>query len=412
MIYSLLRIFFKLSLRLYFKRVHVHGLENIPKNKTVILASNHPNAFMDAYVIGAFYSSKISTLVRSDVFINKAVNVILGLFNLIPVYRSQEGVRNLHKNEDSFDAAILRLRRGHAILIFSEGTSIMGKHLLPIKKGTARLALKAKEQLDKEVVILPVGINYTAFIKQRSEVMLNFGKPIEINTYLEQEEQSAVVVKKITDEIRLRLLEEINCIDKDKTFVTESVLTWFRNQLTHQNNHWVYFNKERFLRERRVINSVNELPEQERTNLSSSVENISLPDRSSLFTIHRRSKVLFYGQLLITLPLVLFGFIIYSATFGLADIICKAKVKEIEFFASIKLSIAMIAYLVFALLLLTCTHFKYSILILLLSSLSSFWYSYILDEWSTIASEKRSKIYNQKHTEEMTTFKRSVKTIF
>ena len=95
----------------------------------------------------------------------------------MPVYRTSEGVENLGENYKTFDAC-LEIFRAHGVIhIFSEGKCINEWHLRPLKKGTARLAIKAWEE-NIPLKVLPVGINYSSFNMFGKNVFINFGEVI------------------------------------------------------------------------------------------------------------------------------------------------------------------------------------------------------------------------------------------
>lgn len=96
----------------------------------------------------------------------------------MPVYRTSEGVENLGENYKTFEDCINLFRNNQIITIYSEGKCINEWHLRPLKKGTARLAIKAwDEQLPLRV--LPVGLNYSSFSRFGKNVFINFGEIID-----------------------------------------------------------------------------------------------------------------------------------------------------------------------------------------------------------------------------------------
>jgi len=63
-------------------------------------------------------------------------------------------------------------------MIFSEGKCINEWHLRKLKKGTARLAMKAWQE-NIPLKVLPVGINYSAFRRFGKNMIINFGSIID-----------------------------------------------------------------------------------------------------------------------------------------------------------------------------------------------------------------------------------------
>lgn len=146
----------------------------------LLLACNHPNSFLDAIILATLFRKPVYSLARGDAFAGKIITKILGAFNMLPVYRVSEGVENLEHNYATFDACQQIFRQKGIVLIFSEGRCINEWHLRPVKKGTARLALKAWEE-GLGLRVLPVGINYSSFRKFGKNIILNFGEVLTGN---------------------------------------------------------------------------------------------------------------------------------------------------------------------------------------------------------------------------------------
>ena len=96
---------------------------------------------------------------------------------MLPVYRLSEGSENLDENYKTFDDCIKVFKQDGIVLIFSEGACVNEWNLRPLKKGTARLVLKAWEQ-GIPLKIIPTGINYNSFSRFGKYVILNFGEII------------------------------------------------------------------------------------------------------------------------------------------------------------------------------------------------------------------------------------------
>jgi len=62
---------------IFYRKVYVNGLENIPKNVPLVLTANHQNALMDALAIGYAADHQPVFLVRSDVYSNPIVAIFL-----------------------------------------------------------------------------------------------------------------------------------------------------------------------------------------------------------------------------------------------------------------------------------------------------------------------------------------------
>ena len=140
----------------------------------VLLACNHPNSFLDSVILDTIFQQPIWNLARGDTFKNKRISRVLAALKILPVYRTSEGSENIPENYKTFEACISLFRKNGIVAIFSEGKCTNEWHLRPLKKGTARLAIKAWEE-KIPLRILPVGINYSSFTRFGKNVFLNFG---------------------------------------------------------------------------------------------------------------------------------------------------------------------------------------------------------------------------------------------
>lgn len=175
---AVLRMAVRIALHLYFGRIKVFGKENIPKNKAVLLISNHQNALIDPILLATHTHLNPHFLTRASVFKNPIISKMLHFIRMIPVYRIRDGVDNMDKNKSTFAKSVSILSEKGCVIIFGEGGHSMQRDLRPLRKGFARIAYQAIEtHPDLEVVILPVGINYSNHKKSGSKVGIYFGKP-------------------------------------------------------------------------------------------------------------------------------------------------------------------------------------------------------------------------------------------
>ncbi|WAC10832.1 1-acyl-sn-glycerol-3-phosphate acyltransferase [Dyadobacter pollutisoli] len=180
MFYYFSRFLVRLALPIYLKKLCVANFDKLPKGAPLMLASNHPDSFFDAVVIGSVLEQPIHTLTRGDVFKKPAAAFWLRQINLIPVFRGSEG-RQYVKNHDvtaqeSHDA----LKKGDAVVVFSEGICVNEWRLRPLGKGTARMAYKIWYGDDplKSMKVIPTGLNYEHFRGPGKRVSLRFGEEI------------------------------------------------------------------------------------------------------------------------------------------------------------------------------------------------------------------------------------------
>ena len=178
MVYQIIRLWATLFLRLYFRKTIVYGLEHIPKKGPLIVASNHPSAFLEASIMGTILGRPLHYLVRGDMFHPK-FQWLFDWTNQIPIYRQKDGISNLRKNASSFELTYRKLADGEAVLIFPEAKTILEKRMRPIQRGTAHLAFGTLPFVKEgeELLILPVAVNFTEPRLPGTDVVVKFGAP-------------------------------------------------------------------------------------------------------------------------------------------------------------------------------------------------------------------------------------------
>lgn len=178
MLYKALKILARTSIRIFCRKLVINQPDLLKIKGPVLLAANHPNSFLDSIILDSLFQQPVWSLARGDVFKKSFYIRLLTLLKILPVYRTSEGVENLSENYRTFEACIGIFREKGIVTIFSEGKCINEWHLRPLKKGTARLAVKAWEE-GIPLKVLPVGINYSSFTRFGKNIFLHFGKIIQ-----------------------------------------------------------------------------------------------------------------------------------------------------------------------------------------------------------------------------------------
>jgi 1-acyl-sn-glycerol-3-phosphate acyltransferase len=177
LLYRCLKIMARLALLIFCRKLVINKPSILRSKGPLLLACNHPNSFLDAVILDVLFEQPVWSLARGDAFKGKLISRVLAALKILPVYRTSEGVENLAENYKTFDACIQLFKQNGIILIFSEGKCINEWHLRQLKKGTARLSIKAWEE-NIPLRVLPVGINYSSFKRFGKNIFLNFGEII------------------------------------------------------------------------------------------------------------------------------------------------------------------------------------------------------------------------------------------
>lgn len=185
----LLRLAVKFALFLFYRKVTLFGEENLPTNKAVIIVSNHQNALIDPLIVATQTHLKPHFLTRASAFKNPIADKLLRFIRMIPVYRVRDGKENMEKNNQTFDQSSSILSNHGSILIFAEGGHSHERSQRPLKKGFTRIAFQTLEKYpDLDLVILPLGINYTNQTQSGGKVKVFVGSEIPVKPFLNKHE--------------------------------------------------------------------------------------------------------------------------------------------------------------------------------------------------------------------------------
>ena len=179
-----LRIIVKIALNIYYKKIYVEGRKNIPRGKAILMVSNHQNALIDPLLLATHAGLKPYFLTRASVFGSPFVAKLLDFIQMFPIYRVRDGVKNMEKNQVTFDKSVNVLLKKGTMLIFGEGSHSTLRNLRPLKKGFSRIAFQAIEKNEAlDLVVLPVAINYSNHNHSGSKVRISFGEVIDPKEY-------------------------------------------------------------------------------------------------------------------------------------------------------------------------------------------------------------------------------------
>src|SRR2546421_7162532 len=131
----------RLALRIYFRRIEVAGLENVPREAPVIFVLNHPNALVDPAFLLCLAPRRVSFLAKAPLFRMPVIGYLVRALDSLPAYRQQDEGENVTRNLETFAAARELLSRGGTIGICPEGVSHDEPRLKRLKTGAARIAL-------------------------------------------------------------------------------------------------------------------------------------------------------------------------------------------------------------------------------------------------------------------------------
>jgi glycerol-3-phosphate O-acyltransferase/dihydroxyacetone phosphate acyltransferase len=209
--YALLRAIAGIALRWYYRDIQVQGLERIPRRRPLLLVVNHPNALVDALLVGWVVPRRVLVTAKSTLFTNRLAAALLRRLGVVPLYRVSD-VRaagsterlDPNRNRDTFRAVHAALKGSGTVLIFPEGKSHDEPSLAPLKTGAARMALAARESGDVAgLALVPIGLTFERKDAPRSRVLVQIGEPIVVDDW--QAPPTGSPAEALTAEIDARL---------------------------------------------------------------------------------------------------------------------------------------------------------------------------------------------------------------
>lgn len=171
----------------FFLRFTVRGLENVPREGALLVASNHMS-YLDPVVVGNAFPRELYYMAKSELFDIPLFSSLIRLYNAFPVERGRADLK-------AIETTLKLLNEGKSVLIFPEGTRSRTGRLQRARGGVGIIAYKAK------VPVLPTYISGTQkvlppgrAIPRLNRVEVRFGKPVPLQDLYDEEESKRIYV--------------------------------------------------------------------------------------------------------------------------------------------------------------------------------------------------------------------------
>ena len=356
------------AIRIFYKEIQIKNFKNLSKSGAVFICSNHVNAFMDPVSVQLHTSRQIFSLARGDAFSNPFMRWLLTQWKLIPIYRLSEGAENLKKNNSSLSISAQVLSKGHPLVIYPEAICILERRIRKLKKGAARIAFDVEEQSDfkAKLVILPLGLTYSNPKKFRSKLFINFGEPITATKYSElYKNDKAKAINELTAEIEKAMKELVVHIQhKENDQLVEDLYIIYKGQLILGLGLDPTNLEDDFKVSRDIVDAVNyfqnndpsliETVKQKMDQYIKMLNEFNLRDhlltKDGLRTITDTRVMSDIVTSIIGMPLFLLGLAMNYLPYKLADTSADKIAKEVEFHASLNMTIGWFGWIAYYLL--------------------------------------------------------------
>lgn len=366
MILMFLRIIMSLSLNSFYKRIKVKNKYVLDVDAPMILALNHPNAFMDPVVFSlVVYPPKFKYLARGDAFKPGLASYALERLGLAPIYRIQDGGKEgLQKNNETYARVNYFLSKKAKIIVFAEGLCIQERRLRPIKKGVPRMVFGAMDVIQNpDFLVVPVGINYSEASKVGSTMFYNIGEPIRVaDFYEEYKAHPSRTYNKFIKVLEPRLKDLITHIDNPEN---DELVPWlekiFMRDLCKQQKLNFRDPEHEYIISKQITEKVNAADREQKekmTELNSKCETYFkhlevmgvrdwVIDPTNKWQLNWLHVFLRGVIILLSLPVIIRGMLGNYLPYKLSEYIVKKKIKHIEFYSSFNLGIGTFLTLFF-----------------------------------------------------------------
>ncbi|WP_310568752.1 lysophospholipid acyltransferase family protein [Gemmatimonas sp.] len=208
MLYELLKPVIGVALHWYYRSILTEGIERVPKDGPVFLAVNHPNALVDALVVGYAVPRRVHFTAKATIFANPLATTFLQAVGVVPLRRASDESKagassaspaDAERNAASFEAVADALAKQGAIVIFPEGKSHDLPQLAPLRTGLARMTLQAYQAHGvRGVRIIPIGLLFERKEAPRSRVLMQVGEPIHVDPLVDAGISVATLTQLVT----------------------------------------------------------------------------------------------------------------------------------------------------------------------------------------------------------------------
>jgi 1-acyl-sn-glycerol-3-phosphate acyltransferase len=311
----------------YHKSVTYSGTEHLDWSSPLIFAPSHQNAFTDALclILPTKYTNDrfIYPLIRADAFgNNRALDWMLTVFHMLPVYRPRDGVNLKQRNDSVFSHCHQILFQNRNLLIHPAGNCIPKKRVEPFKKGLARIALGAEAEKDFSLgtKVVPVGINYRNITEARKGIHIRFGPPVSVSDYREEyHNSSAKSINHLTQAVECSVRDVTVDITSNDYQRTEKLVQLLKTNAAEINTRSSYSSEEVDFEQSTIANLRHgEQHQQDFSDevyqlldeITAEIEGHNLSKELPLRTMKTTGRLLLDGVLYVAvLPIVIFGWI-------------------------------------------------------------------------------------------------------
>ncbi len=194
-----------------YHRVEVRQIHDLTSKGPQLANASHFGGFTDPILLIRAMDRVPRFIARDVIWKFPVVRNILNTMGAIPVHKSDDGGPS--SNDQMFRSTYAALGEGDLVTIFPEGITVDDPRIARVKTGSARIALGARAAGVEGITLLSAGIHYQNKAALRSEVFIDIGYPIDLDTWVHdnipdsepQDASNRAAVVALTTEMEKRL---------------------------------------------------------------------------------------------------------------------------------------------------------------------------------------------------------------
>jgi glycerol-3-phosphate O-acyltransferase/dihydroxyacetone phosphate acyltransferase len=186
--------------------------------------------------VGSVLPRKVHYLATAALFRNPLIARLLVALGVIPVYLKVDDPDKLDRNTEMFAACDEAFEHGRLIAIYPEGATRAEAHVQRIKTGAARIALGYEAHASRRLTVVPVGLSFEARKRFRGRVLVSFGEPVAVSSYLAvYREEPAKALHTLTTAIQCAMEREVVHVARiDAAALARTVEELYRGDLERE----------------------------------------------------------------------------------------------------------------------------------------------------------------------------------
>ena len=171
------------------------GLENLPEEEGVIIASNH-RSYADPVRLTMYMKRPVRYMAKQELFKNKLFSWFITSLGAFPVERGKGDMKVIEKSSEI-------LHSGENLVIFPEGTRSKTNTVAKGKTGVALIAAMSGAD------VLPVGICFEGdHLRFRTKLTIRYGKLIKAEELAISEKHTPAELK----QVKRRIMDDITAL--------------------------------------------------------------------------------------------------------------------------------------------------------------------------------------------------------